>query len=60
MRPQDQLDSKKDESNPVLKPTLAQLDAWTSDIAAFLKQEDPNHLIMDGRCVREGAKTGTH
>jgi mannan endo-1,4-beta-mannosidase len=33
-------------------PTGAEMDAWTSDLAAYIKARDPNHLVLDGRQLR--------
>lgn len=33
-------------------PTRAEMDAWTADVAAHIKALDPNHLVVDGRLLR--------
>lgn len=38
-------------SAPLMLPSLAVMDKWTSEIAAFLKKRDPNHLVIDGRLL---------
>ena len=37
------------ETDGSTKPTAAEMDGWTSDIASYIKDIDPNHLIIDGR-----------
>lgn len=33
-------------------PTSAIMDSWTSDLSAFIKSLDPNHLVIDGRLLK--------
>ncbi len=33
-------------------PTAAEMDEWTADVAAHIKALDPNHLVLDGRLLR--------
>lgn len=40
-----------EENDPVL-PSRVEMDGWMSELAAYIKALDPNHLVMDGRLLR--------
>lgn len=47
-----ELDYDGDDDGSGGLPTLAEMDDWTSDLAAYVKSLDPHHLVVDGRLLR--------